>query len=120
MFHVSCGNEKVKRFNGLIFFCSGFFPSLFGNGLIKQYQCKDKDLELRPVSSTEWKERVSFCFHRFAHRLVFYEPVALGIRLHITISWWVFLLAGLAALFVAFATVSYQTIQAGSPTPLGI
>jgi ABC-type antimicrobial peptide transport system permease subunit len=36
----------------------------------------------------------------------------------ITISWWMFLLAGLSALFIGLATVSYQAIQAALKNPV--
>ncbi|MBC7949625.1 MAG: ABC transporter permease [Chitinophagaceae bacterium] len=35
-----------------------------------------------------------------------------------SIEWWVFVVAGLAALFVAFATISIQTIKAASANPV--
>lgn len=36
----------------------------------------------------------------------------------ITISWWLFLAAGLVALFIAFATVSFQVIKAAITNPI--
>ncbi len=37
---------------------------------------------------------------------------------HISISWWIFLLAGAIALLIAFATVSYQAIKAAVANPV--
>ncbi|HMQ46881.1 MAG TPA: ABC transporter permease [Saprospiraceae bacterium] len=37
---------------------------------------------------------------------------------HIEISWWVFLLAGLSALFFAFLTISFQSIRAALTNPV--
>ncbi len=37
---------------------------------------------------------------------------------HITISWWVFVLAGAAAVFVALITISFQTIRAAVVNPI--
>ena len=36
----------------------------------------------------------------------------------VTISWWVFLLAGIAALFIALVTVSFQSIKAATINPV--
>ena len=37
---------------------------------------------------------------------------------HINIDWWIFLIAGLAALFIALLTVSWQTIRAAIANPV--
>ncbi|MDB5133489.1 MAG: FtsX-like permease family protein [Mucilaginibacter sp.] len=37
---------------------------------------------------------------------------------HITISWWVFALAGVIALIIAFATISFQSIKAAIANPV--
>ncbi|MEO6722403.1 MAG: ABC transporter permease, partial [Ferruginibacter sp.] len=37
---------------------------------------------------------------------------------HITIQWWVFALAGLAAIIIALFTVSFQAIKAGMANPV--
>lgn len=37
---------------------------------------------------------------------------------HITISWWVLLLAGITALIIAFATISFQSIKAALANPV--
>jgi len=36
----------------------------------------------------------------------------------ITISWWIFLASGMAAMFIAFATISYQAIRAAISSPV--
>ncbi len=36
----------------------------------------------------------------------------------ITIQWWVFIAAGIAALFIALITVSFQAIKAASANPV--
>jgi putative ABC transport system permease protein len=36
----------------------------------------------------------------------------------VTISWWIFLLAGLAALVIALVTVSFQSIKAATINPV--
>lgn len=41
-----------------------------------------------------------------------------GFAYRINISWWVFALAGLAALLIAFATVSFQSIKAALANPI--
>jgi putative ABC transport system permease protein len=41
-----------------------------------------------------------------------------GFAYHIPVSWWVFLLAGLIALAIAFITISIQTIKAASANPV--
>ena len=48
----------------------------------------------------------------------FMEKWLSGFAYRVMIGWWVFPLAGLAALLVAFATVSYQTIQAAVANPV--
>ena len=37
---------------------------------------------------------------------------------HITIGWWVFVLAGLIAVIIAFATISFQSIKAAIANPV--
>jgi len=41
-----------------------------------------------------------------------------GFAYRVTISWWMFLLAGIATLFIALATVSYQAIRAALKNPV--
>jgi len=36
----------------------------------------------------------------------------------ISISWWVFAIAGFIALFIALITISFQTIKAATATPV--
>ena len=36
----------------------------------------------------------------------------------ITISWWIFLVAGLSAVFVALATISFQSVKAAVANPV--
>jgi len=37
---------------------------------------------------------------------------------HITLDWWVFILAGISALFVSFITISFQTVKAAILNPV--
>ena len=41
-----------------------------------------------------------------------------GFAYHIPVSWWIFLVAGIVALVIAFATISIQTIKAASANPV--
>jgi putative ABC transport system permease protein len=41
-----------------------------------------------------------------------------GFAFRITINWWVFVLAGTVAVFIAFCAVSYQSIKASLTNPL--
>lgn len=41
-----------------------------------------------------------------------------GYQYRITISWWIFLLAGILALFIALATISFQSIKAALANPV--
>jgi putative ABC transport system permease protein len=44
--------------------------------------------------------------------------LAAGFCLPINIQWWVFIVAGIAALFIALATVSFQAIKAALANPV--
>ncbi|HVY76779.1 MAG TPA: hypothetical protein VG890_18255 [Puia sp.] len=41
-----------------------------------------------------------------------------GYQSRITISWWIFLLSGILALFIALATISFQSIKAALANPV--
>jgi putative ABC transport system permease protein len=36
----------------------------------------------------------------------------------IAVSWWIFALAGMAAIIIAFLTISFQTIRAANANPI--
>jgi len=37
---------------------------------------------------------------------------------HINIGWWVFIMAGVIALIIAFATISFQSVKAAMANPV--
>jgi ABC-type antimicrobial peptide transport system permease subunit len=41
-----------------------------------------------------------------------------GYNYRVQINWWVFLLSGLAAIFIAFVTISFQCIKAATANPV--
>jgi putative ABC transport system permease protein len=41
-----------------------------------------------------------------------------GFAYRVNLNWWIFAIAGLAALFIAFITISFQSIKAALANPV--
>ena len=126
--------EADKRFRGLFTFFSGFAILIACLGLLGlatyTAQQRTKEIGVRKVLGASVGSIVQLLSNDFLKlvcvAIIIATPLAWwamskwleGFAYRIDIAWWVFAIAGLLALLIAFITVSFQAIKAAIANPV--
>jgi putative ABC transport system permease protein len=126
--------KSEERFGGLFFCFTGFAIiisclGLFGLSALRMVQ-STKEIGIRKVLGASFSSLFALLSKEFVLlvfiALIIASPLAWWIMnnwlqdfaYRITISWWIFLLAGSLAIFIALMSVSFQAIKAAIANPV--